>query len=90
MSFQTWQKATQKERLNEVIDYFGSLACLADSLGLGYEAVRVWRVRGRISAQGAAKLEKLSKGKFARSYMLPTAKEYFESEEHKAGINGED
>lgn len=86
MTLKEWTAIKQRERVEEVIAYFDTVAGLADFLSLPYTTVRAWQDRGRMSRNGAQLLEKASRGRFAVSYMIPTADEWYRT---KAGNDGQ-
>lgn len=52
------------EKLDEVVDYFGSQVKLADALGVTQGAVSQWMSKGGLPAVRAVQIERLTDGKF--------------------------
>lgn len=86
MDLKAWCAAKRKERCQEVIDFFGSVAGLAEFLDTPFTTVYAWQQRGGVSAAGARKIEKLTMGRFSQGYLNPTAREWF-LETQKGGAN---
>lgn len=85
MTLSEWKAQKQRERIEEVITYFDTIAGLAELLALPHSTVRSWMVRGRISRSGARLLEARSNKRFPVAYMIPTADEWYRT---KAANNG--
>lgn len=89
MNMKEWCAEKQKERLQELVEYFGDVATLARFLQLPFHTVYAWQARGKISAAGAKRIEKATAGRFSAGYLNPTAIEWFH-ETNKAGSNAKD
>tara|TARA_B110000211_G_scaffold232139_1_gene295161 strand:+ start:397 stop:633 length:237 start_codon:yes stop_codon:yes gene_type:complete len=61
----------QKKELLRLVDHFGSQYMLAKELGVSKQVVNGWTKRGRISATGARKIDKLLHGVFKKEDLRP-------------------
>lgn len=60
----------------EVIDYFGNQPKTAKALGIKQSSVRMWLFNGRMSADNALLVQKLTNGKFKALDLRPSLKEH--------------
>lgn len=88
MDLKEWRAKTQRERVNELVDYFEGVANLAEFLGVPFSTVYCWQQRGRVSRNGAAIVERATKKRFSVGYLVPDASEWFQ-ERQKAAQHGE-
>ena len=77
MSIKREIERQEKQQIVRAIKWAGGASVLALLLGVSPQVVSNWRQRGRISATGAAELEKVSKGEFKKSEMRPDVKEWY-------------
>ena len=66
----------EKEQLQSLIDYVGSVSLLAEFIGETPQTVTGWVNRGRISATAAINAEKYTGGKFKAAEMRPDVKQW--------------
>jgi DNA-binding transcriptional regulator YdaS (Cro superfamily) len=68
----------QMEELNRLIEYAGSKARLAESLGVSRQIVYYWLKRGRISASCALEVERITNGAFTAAELRPDVMNWME------------
>lgn len=64
-------KVQQKRELKRLMDWCGSKARLAETLGVTRQTVYYWEKRGRISATMATEIERKTGGMFTRKQLRP-------------------
>ena len=69
-------KEQEREQLEKLIAYAGSMSALAVLLDTSAQVVSGWLSRGRISATAALKVEEFTNGKFKASEMRPDVKQW--------------
>jgi len=61
----------QKDELDRLIDWSGSVTNLAKFVGVSQQVAHGWKKRGRISATMAARVEELTGGEFIKKELRP-------------------
>lgn len=69
-------KEQEKEQLDKLVSYAGSVSMLGRFIDEMPQTINGWLSRGRISATAALKVEKLTNGKFKASEMRPDVKQW--------------
>lgn len=80
MDLHNWCDARRKERIEELVKFFGSATELARCIGVSPSTALSWHSRGSVSRSGAEKIEKATHGRFSAAYMYPSAPEFFLAE----------
>lgn len=73
-------KEEMKAELDNLIEWSGSQARLAQILDVTRQAVSVWVARGRISASMAIEVEKATKGAFTKRQLRPDVVKWIDEE----------
>jgi DNA-binding transcriptional regulator YdaS (Cro superfamily) len=68
----------QQAELERLIEYAGSKARLAESLGVSRQIVYYWLKRGRISASCALEVERITNGAFTAAELRPDVMNWME------------
>ncbi|UCS82866.1 prophage repressor [Yersinia phage vB_YenS_P400] len=69
-------KDMELKGLNDVISYAGSVAALAELLGMTRQSVYYWVERGSVSKSGAMKIEEVTSGRFKAEDLRPSVTQW--------------